>query len=68
MAANESQSETYQWKNMEWLVFLLSGGVLLLFVIASLIDVEYVSGVVNSSFAWSCKYFGAYWQWLVFLN
>jgi choline-glycine betaine transporter len=39
---------------------------LILFVIASLINIEVVSGWVNASFAWSCKYFGAYWQVLLF--
>ncbi len=68
MAGNDELSQSYQWKNMEWIVFLLSGGVLLLFVIVSLINVDFVSGLVSSSFGWSCKYFGAYWQWLVLLN
>ena len=61
-------SQTYQLKNMEWLVFLLSGGVLLLFVIASLINVTYVSDLVNKLFGLSCNYFGAFWQWLMLLN
>ncbi|MBU1340475.1 MAG: BCCT family transporter, partial [Proteobacteria bacterium] len=43
-------------------------GILLLFVIASLINAEFVSGQVNKYFGLSCKYFGAYWQWLLFLN
>jgi len=53
---------------MEWPVFIVSGGILLLFVIASLINPEFVSGQVNKYFGLSCKYFGAYWQWLLFLN
>ncbi len=58
----------FQWTNMEWPVFIVSGGILLLFVIASLINPEFVSGQVNKYFGLSCKYFGAYWQWLLFLN
>ena len=54
--------------NVEWPVFIVSGGVLLLFVIASLINPEFVSGQVTKYFGLSCKYFGAYWQWLLFLN
>jgi len=58
----------FKWGNMEWPVFIVSGGILLLFVIASLINAEFVSGQVNKYFGLSCKYFGAYWQWLLFLN
>ncbi len=56
------------WGNIEWPVFIVSGGVLLLFVIASLINAEFVSGLVNKYFGLSCKYFGAYWQWLLLIN
>ena len=65
---NIQSKEEFQWRNMEWPVFLVSGGILLLFVIASLINAEFVSGQVNKYFGLSCKYFGAYWQWLLFLN
>ncbi len=58
----------FEWSKMEWPVFLVSGGGLLLFVIASLVNAEAVSGMVNKFFGLSCKYFGAYWQWLLFLN
>src|SRR6056297_1512607 len=70
MTGNESAgTETsFQWKNMEWLVFLISGGFLLLFVIASLINSEFVSGQVTKFFGLACTYFGAYWQWLLLLN
>ncbi|GGO87919.1 glycine/betaine ABC transporter [Marinobacterium nitratireducens] len=49
-------------------VFLLSGGALVLFVIAALYDIEMVSAWVNSAFATSTKYFGAYWQVLLLLT
>lgn len=49
-------------------VFLISGGVLALFVVAALFDLELVSGWVNSAFATSTKYFGAYWQVLLLLT
>jgi len=62
------EKEEFNWGNMEWPVFIVSGGILLLFVIASLINAEFVSGQVNKYFGLSCKYFGAYWQWLLFLN
>ena len=70
MTADGRASETtgFKWKNMEWLVFLISGGFLLLFVVASLINSEFVSNQVNRFFGLSCTYFGAYWQWLLLLN
>ena len=42
----------------------ISGGSLLLFVIA-VFNKSYVEGVINSSFAASIKYFGAFWQVLL---
>lgn len=46
-------------RKTDWPVFLISGGSLLLFVIAVL-NKSYVEGVINSSFAASIKYFGAF--------
>jgi choline-glycine betaine transporter len=57
-----------QKKGIEWIVFGLSGGVLVLFCVASLINAEGVSAFVNKMFGISCTYFGAYWQWLVLAN
>lgn len=60
---NNKENPTAQL--IDWPVFGLSGGIVLLFVIASLANIELVSGWVNASFAFSCKYFGAYWQVLL---
>ncbi|WP_086481686.1 BCCT family transporter [Oceanospirillum sanctuarii] len=49
-------------------VFLISGGILSLFAIFALYDIEMVSGWVNAGFATSTKYFGAYWQVLLLLT
>ena len=49
-------------------VFLISGGVLALFAVLALYDLEMVSGMVNSAFATSTKLFGAYWQVLLLLT
>lgn len=49
-------------------VFLISGGVLVLFVAFALYDIDLVSGWVNTAFATSTKYFGAYWQVLLLLT
>lgn len=49
-------------------VFLISGGILSLFAIFALYDIDMVSGWVNTGFAASTKYFGAYWQVLLLLT
>ncbi|WP_301107905.1 BCCT family transporter [Sporosarcina sp.] len=46
-------------------VLLISGGILVAFVIASFINLDFVSNLVNQSFAFSVKYFGAFWQILL---
>lgn len=43
----------------------LSSGFLMVFVILALVDSKLLSDVVNTGFAWSTKYFGAYWQLLL---
>jgi choline-glycine betaine transporter len=62
MNDRESSSIT---KSIDWPVFCLSGGIVLIFVIAALVNIDFVSKLVNTSFAFSCKYFGAYWQVLL---
>lgn len=52
-------------RKTDWPVFLISGGSLVLFVIAVFLNKNYVEGVINSSFAASIKYFGAFWQVLL---
>lgn len=49
-------------------VFMISGGVIALFCALALYDVDMVSAWVNSAFAASTKYFGAYWQILLLLT
>ncbi|WP_040851869.1 BCCT family transporter [Planococcus antarcticus] len=46
----------------DWPVLFISGGLLVAFVIASFIDVDFVSNTVNQSFAFAVKYFGGFWQ------
>ncbi|WP_059105509.1 BCCT family transporter [Shouchella shacheensis] len=48
--------------NIDWPVFAISGGLLLLFVAASIVDVGAVSAYVNAGFDYSVRYFGAFWQ------
>ncbi|WP_305728824.1 hypothetical protein [Planococcus faecalis] len=46
----------------DWPVLLISGGLLVAFVLASFINVDFVSNMVNQSFAFAVKYFGGFWQ------
>jgi glycine betaine transporter len=62
---NGQDQTPVRWKSVDWPVFGVSGGIVLIFVIAALINLKFVSGAVNASFAFSCKYFGAYWQVLL---
>jgi choline/carnitine/betaine transport len=67
-------SEAEDMTQKKWLagidlpVFLISGGVLALFAVMALYDINLVSAWVNSAFATSTKYFGAYWQVLLLLT
>ena len=54
--------------NVDIPVLLISGGVLMLFVILALYDIKMMSGWVNTAFAFSTKIFGAYWQLLLLLT
>ncbi|MCA0971128.1 BCCT family transporter [Halobacillus litoralis] len=54
-----------QTGRIDWPVFGISGGLLVLFVMLALIDISLIETIVNSSFAWSAKYFGAFWQVLM---
>ena len=49
-------------------VFFISGGLLILFVILAMIDLDMVEGWINSSFAFSAKVFGSYWELLLLAN
>ena len=49
----------------DWPVLIISGGLLIAFVIASLINLDFVTNAVDVSFAFAAKYFGAFWQVLL---
>lgn len=55
-------------KQLDWPVLLISGGLLIFFILASFINPQLVNKVVNSSFNSSSKYFGAFWQILMLLT
>lgn len=52
-------------KDIDWPLFLISGGGLGAFLIAALVDIDAVSALVDILFAWSTKAFGLYWQVLM---
>jgi hypothetical protein len=52
-------------RDIDWPLFLISGGFLGAFLLAALIDIDTVSALVNTLFAWSTKAFGLYWQVLM---
>ncbi|MEH6824641.1 MAG: BCCT family transporter [Motiliproteus sp.] len=63
--SGEAGSSAGSLANVDWPVFAISGGFVALFCIMALIDIDALSGMVNSAFAWSTKLFGAYWQFLL---
>jgi len=47
-------------------VFALTGGFIAIFCAMALINLEMLSAWVDAGFGWSAKYFGLYWQILLF--
>ncbi|WP_396265811.1 BCCT family transporter [Halobacillus shinanisalinarum] len=52
-------------ERVNWPVFILSGGLLLLFVLLSIFKVDMVKNYVDIGFELSIRYFGVYWQFLL---
>ena len=50
------------FKDMDVPVFLVSGGLLILFVVIGFINLNFITNLVDVSFAFSVKYFGALYQ------
>ncbi|MEM7047670.1 MAG: BCCT family transporter [Pseudomonadota bacterium] len=46
-------------------LFAITGGFIILFCLIALVSAETLGTIVNTSFAWSAKYFGLYWQILL---
>lgn len=61
-------NNTNQYNLGEKGVFFLSAGFLLLFVGIAIFDLGTIQAMVDVGFAWAIKYFGAYWQLLLFLT
>ncbi|MFS0788213.1 BCCT family transporter [Shouchella sp. 1P09AA] len=52
-------------KTVNWPVFLISGGFLLLFVVMAFTNMEMTSSLVDKGFSFAITYFGGYWQVLL---
>lgn len=52
-------------KQVDLPVLLISGGFLVIFALVALINLELLTKIVNVSFSYSTKFFGAYWQILL---
>lgn len=52
-------------KQVDWVTFIISGGLLVLFVIASVFNEKLVGKWISESFTFTAKYFGAFWQVLL---
>ncbi len=61
----DSSSPSSGAPGIEWLTFGLSGGLLLLFVLFAAADLEGLTALVGTTFSWSTRLFGAYWQLLM---
>ena len=55
-------------KDVDWPVFVISGGFIISFVMLAIVDVDMLSDLVNGAFAFATEYFGAYWQILLLVT
>lgn len=53
---------------IDWPVFIVSGGVLLLFIVGGIINQEFVNNIVNQLFDFSATYFGGLYQIIVLVT
>lgn len=53
---------------IDWPVFILSGGFLMLFVATAVFDIDFLSDIVSQAFGGATQMFGAYWQVLMLLT
>ncbi|GAA0591933.1 BCCT family transporter [Virgibacillus siamensis] len=59
------ETPTDKKNGLDWIAFSVSGGLLVLFIIASLFNDKLVGQWINDSFSFAVKYFGAYWELLL---
>jgi choline/carnitine/betaine transport len=49
----------------DWITFCVSGGFVILFLVASFVDIDFVASCVNQSSNTAAEYFGGFWQVLL---
>jgi len=64
IAANRPAPE-HRKGGIDWPIFWISGGFFLLFLIAALVNLGWLSSVVDTAFGWATRGFGLYWQVLM---
>lgn len=57
--------ERFSARAINWPTLIVSGGFLIVFVAAAIIDIGYLSTIVNGAASTSARLFGAYWQVLL---
>jgi len=55
-------------KRLDWPVFIVSGGFLILFIVLSFFNSDMVDHAITTLFNYSADWFGAYWQLLLLGN
>jgi choline-glycine betaine transporter len=53
---------------IDWPVFMTSGGFIVVFIGLAVVDIDLLSAIVNAGFSIATTYFGAYWQGLLLLT
>src|ERR1700761_6739636 len=56
---------TKRGRSIDWPIFLISGGFFVLFLVAALVNLSWLSTVVDTAFGWATRVFGFYWQGLM---
>lgn len=68
MQEQQNHTDSNQTSQISWLTFFLSATSLLAFVLLALIDLDALSALINTVFAWSTQFFGVAWQILLLLT
>ncbi|WP_218002845.1 BCCT family transporter [Paraburkholderia oxyphila] len=50
---------------IDWPIFIISGGFFVLFLVAALVNLPWLSAAVDTAFGWATRGFGLYWQLLM---
>lgn len=65
MKPTAHRPEKFSARAIDWPTFLVSGGFLVAFVLAAIINIDLLSQTVNTAYMTSTRLFGAYWQVLL---